>query len=50
MVRDLKNKSVSHYFTESPPVEKKWGELMKYNIFIMKIIEFVSMVFARVGS
>ncbi|KAI5652058.1 glycosyltransferase family 10 (fucosyltransferase) c-term domain-containing protein [Phthorimaea operculella] len=26
---------------DSVPVDKKWGELIKYNIFIMKLVEFV---------
>ncbi|XP_013143512.1 PREDICTED: uncharacterized protein LOC106107273 isoform X2 [Papilio polytes] len=26
---------------DSVPVDKKWNELIKYNIFIMKLIEFV---------
>lgn len=39
---------ISIYFsTDSAPVEKQWGELMKYNIFIMKIIEFVSSLTAH---
>ncbi|CAH0397771.1 unnamed protein product [Chilo suppressalis] len=26
---------------DSVPVDKKWNELIKYNIFIMKLVEFV---------
>ncbi|XP_059048595.1 uncharacterized protein LOC131843852 isoform X2 [Achroia grisella] len=26
---------------DSVPVDKKWGELIRYNIFIMKLVEFV---------
>ncbi|XP_052749876.1 uncharacterized protein LOC116412965 [Galleria mellonella] len=26
---------------DSVPVDKKWSELIKYNIFIMKLVEFV---------
>ncbi|RVE51611.1 hypothetical protein evm_003743 [Chilo suppressalis] len=26
---------------DSVPVDKKWNELIKYNIFIMKLVEFI---------
>ncbi|KAH9640694.1 hypothetical protein HF086_007265 [Spodoptera exigua] len=31
-------------FLDSVPVDKKWNELIRYNIFIMKLVEFVSYI------
>lgn len=32
------------YFSDTVPVDKKWSELITYNIFIMKLVEFVSII------